>query len=299
MGEILFQTHALCKNYNGKNVVDNVSLAVKKGDIYGFVGLNGAGKTTLMRMAAGLIRPTAGSLSLFGATGDKLDEARRKTASIIENPVFYPSMSGRENVAAYLGLLGKDKTKAAEYLRTVRLDPQSPKKARSFSLGMKQRLSIAMALAADAELLFLDEPTNGLDPEGMYEIRELLKYLNKERGVTIFISSHILSELEKLATTYGFIHYGRLIKEATLHEIEASMYKGYILEATDNALAHKIMSDAGVASNIIDGTLAIKGDINVSEAVAKLSGAGVAVLSLTAKHAELEDYFRNLIGGAQ
>jgi ABC-2 type transport system ATP-binding protein len=293
MSEIVFSTSGLTKKYNRRNAVDNVSLSVKRGDIYGFVGLNGAGKTTLMRMAAGLVNPTAGSLSIFGANGNGLSAARRRTASIIEGPIFYPGMSGRENVAAYMGLLGKDAAKAGDYLNMVRLDPNSPQKARSYSMGMKQRLAIAMALSAEAELLFLDEPTNGLDPEGMYEIRQLLKYLNEQKGVTIFISSHILAELSKLATTYGFIHYGKLLRETSAAEIESSVGGRHILETSDNIAAVKL-----VGGRINNGRLEMDADKAADEVFKVLSSAGIGIRTFNTVQADLEDYFRALIGGA-
>lgn len=297
MSEMVLSTKNLCKIYNNRKVVNNVSLNVKRGEIYGFIGLNGAGKTTFIRMIAGLITPSSGSYTLFDKSGKELDGARKKIASIIEKPIFYPNMSGLENLSLYMSLLKKDKSKAVDYLKMVQLNPASKQKVKEYSLGMKQRLSIAMALSAEAEFLLLDEPTNGLDPNGMYEIRELLKNLNKEKGVTILISSHILAELSKLANRFGFIHCGRLIKEASLEEIATSLQKTYILSTSQPQKTLELFGQK--AKPLKDNAIEVIGDITVSELFRILESNNIEILSFNTKQPDLEEYFRSLIGGGK
>ncbi len=294
MSEIVLSTNNLCKVYNGKNVVDNVSLNVKKGEIYGFVGLNGAGKTTFIRMIAGLIAPTSGNFTLLDRPDNDLGLVRRKIAAIIEGPVFYPSMSGLENLSIYMSLMGKDKSRAADYLKMVQLSPASRLKVKAYSLGMKQRLALAMALSSNAEFLILDEPTNGLDPNGMYEIRELLKNLNREMGVTIFISSHILTELSKLANRFGFIHFGKLIKESTLAEISSSLQKTFVLTTSN---PQKTMELFGENAAIVGENVELSADITATEVFKTLEKNDIEIISINTKQPDLEEYFRSLIGG--
>lgn len=215
--EYVLRTEALTKIYKKQTVVNNVSLCVKKGDIYGFVGKNGAGKTTFIRMILGLAKPDSGSFSLL--PGEDINSARRKTGSLVESPALYTNMTARENLRLVCTISGEDPAQVDDILKTVGLDDTGKKKAGDFSLGMKQRLGIAMALIGDPEFLILDEPINGLDPTGIVEIREILLRLNREQGKTIFISSHILGELEKIATRYGIIAKGKLVEELTAKEL--------------------------------------------------------------------------------
>jgi len=216
----VLQTKEVSKEFNGKKAVDRVSISVGQGDIYGFIGENGAGKTTLMRMVCGLASPTGGSITLFGS-GDLVSQ-RRRMGCTIENPALYPAMTAMENIEAQRILLGiKDKSVSARLLDTVNLGGTDKLKAKDFSLGMKQRLMIALALLDDPEFLVLDEPTNGLDPIGIKEIRSLLQQLNKEYGVTILVSSHLLGELEKIATRYGVICKGKMTDEFQAEELNS------------------------------------------------------------------------------
>ncbi|MBM6686603.1 ATP-binding cassette domain-containing protein [Faecalicatena contorta] len=193
-------------------------MTIHQGDIYGFIGKNGAGKTTLIRMVTGLAAPSDGSIQLFGS--GSLLEGRRRIGTVIEAPAFYPGMTARENIIAFSRLQGlRDFSHVEELLELVGLDHTGKKKCRNFSLGMKQRLAIAIALIGDPKLLILDEPTNGLDPEGMKEVRDLILKLNQERGITVLVSSHILGELSKFATRYGIIHHGKLIEEFTEEDL--------------------------------------------------------------------------------
>ena len=218
MEQVILKTNHLTKRYGHRAVVENLSMAIHQGDIYGFIGKNGAGKTTLIRMVTGLAAPSDGSIQLFG--GGSLLEGRSKIGTVIEAPAFYPGMTARENIIAFSRLQGlHDFSHAEDLLELVGLDHTGKKKCRNFSLGMKQRLAIAISLIGDPKLLILDEPTNGLDPEGMKEVRDLILKLNSERGITVLVSSHILGELSKFATRYGIIHHGKLIEEFTEEDL--------------------------------------------------------------------------------
>ncbi len=222
--EDILTTRNLTKKYRKELAVDQVSMSIKSGDIYGFIGENGAGKTTFMRMVCGLARPSAGEMELYGASGKELQKARKNMGALIENPAVYPNMTAMENLEVqrrYLGIERKDSEEMLEgLLELVGLADVGRKKARNFSLGMKQRLGLAIALTGNPRFIILDEPTIGLDLVGKAELRNLLIKLNREKGLTIFFSSHDLSEMQRLATRYGFLHKGRLIKELTAQELE-------------------------------------------------------------------------------
>ena len=218
MEQVVLKTNHLTKRYGHRAVVENLSMTIHQGDIYGFIGKNGAGKTTLIRMVTGLAAPSDGSIQLFGS--GSLLEGRRRIGTVIEAPAFYPGMTARENIVAFSKLQGlHDFSHTEDLLELVGLTHTGKKKCRNFSLGMKQRLAIAIALIGDPELLILDEPTNGLDPEGMKEVRDLILKLNQEKGITVLVSSHILGELSKFATRYGIIHHGKLIEEFTEEDL--------------------------------------------------------------------------------
>lgn len=222
--ENILKTTNLTKQYKDVKAVDSINLTLNKGDIYGFIGRNGAGKTTTLKMIAGLAKPTDGSFSLFNIPYEELiqKKAFSKVGCLIEAPGLYLDMTAFDNVYLKCICMGiKDKEYVKDLLRIVDLDPNSKKKAKGFSLGMKQRLGIAIALVGEPDLIILDEPTNGLDPQGILEIRETILKLNKERGITFIISSHILGELSKMATRYGIIDKGQLIKELTAEELNA------------------------------------------------------------------------------
>ena len=222
--EKVIVTKNLTKRYGSFTAVNNVDLSVSKGSVYGFIGRNGAGKTTLMKMLLGMANVTSGSFEILGASSGKdLEEARRKVGSIIETPTFYDDMTLYQNLKYRALLIGeKDKSKIDEVLGYVGLSDKRNKKVKSLSLGMRQRLGIASALLGDPEILLLDEPINGLDPVAIKEVRDTLEKLKKERNITIFISSHILGEMEKIATEYGFVNHGKLIKQITKEELEKS-----------------------------------------------------------------------------
>ena len=202
----ILRTNHLTKRYNNRAVVNDLSMTIHEGDIYGFIGKNGAGKTTLIRMITGLASPSDGNILLFGSP--ELKEGRSAIGTVIESPAFYPGMTARQNLIVQCKLQGiRDESQADAILTLVGLDDTGHKKAKDFSLGMRQRLAIAIALIGSPRLLILDEPTNGLDPEGIKEVRELILKLNRDRKITVLISSHILGELSKFATRYGIIHH--------------------------------------------------------------------------------------------
>jgi ABC-2 type transport system ATP-binding protein len=249
MSEYVLQTADLTKTYSRVNVVDKVNIEIKKGDIYGFIGKNGAGKTTTIRVIVGLAGQSSGEIELFGEKN--LNIGRRKTGTVIEYPALYPYMTAEGNVECQRILLGvkdKNKTKIKEILDIVGLGNTGKKKAKNFSLGMKQRLAIALALIGDPEFLFLDEPTNGLDPTGIKEIRDLILKLNKERDITVMVSSHILGELAKIATRYGVISKGKLVKE---------FYADDLKDLVRNKIKIKV-NDAKTAVSLIKNQLNIK-----------------------------------------
>ncbi|WP_417168996.1 ABC transporter ATP-binding protein [[Clostridium] scindens] len=214
----ILRTNHLTKRYNNRAVVNDLSMTIHEGDIYGFIGKNGAGKTTLIRMITGLASPSDGNILLFGSP--ELKEGRSAIGTVIESPAFYPGMTARQNLIVQCKLQGiRDESQADAILTLVGLDDTGHKKAKDFSLGMRQRLAIAIALIGSPRLLILDEPTNGLDPEGIKEVRELILKLNRDRKITVLISSHILGELSKFATRYGIIHHGKLIEEFTENQL--------------------------------------------------------------------------------
>lgn len=226
MGDAVLVARNLTKIYLRVPAVDHVSMTVNRGDIYGFIGANGAGKTTFMRMICGLVKPAGGEIELFGVKGTKaLQEARKKMGALIEHPAIYPNMSAMENLEIQRRYLGMNRENASketlrDLLELVGLGDAGLKRAGQFSLGMKQRLGLAIALIGNPEFIILDEPTIGLDPVGVVELRSLLQQLNRERNMTIFFSSHNLSEMERLATRYGFMHKGKLVKEITAEQLE-------------------------------------------------------------------------------
>lgn len=291
--DYVLQTKNLTKIYSGVPVVDNVSLNVKKGEIYGFVGKNGAGKTTLIRLILGLAKPTSGSFTLL--SDSNVDRARRKTGSLIESPSLYANMTARENLGLYCTMLGVDKKCTDEILRTVGLTDTGKKKARDFSLGMKQRLGIAMALIGDPEFIIFDEPINGLDPTGIIEVRELMLDLNKKHGKTIFISSHILGELEKTATCYGIISKGKLVEEITAEELNKRCQSCIAIKVDNAEKAKKVISEFLKSDNFLienGNKILIKDKVeNIGALSNSLFNAGITVEEISKQENNMESYF--------
>ena len=298
---IAVATHGITKIYGGIRRVDDVSMRVMKGEIYGLIGRNGAGKTTLIRMILGIASPSSGSLELCGATTPEgLAEMRRRTGALIEQPAFYPRLSAAGNIKAYALAVGLGGIDPAPLLSLVGLGDVGKKQVRNFSLGMKQRLAIAMALAGDPELLFLDEPVNGLDPQGIVEIRELILKLNHEHGITVLISSHYLDELSKLATHFGFIDRGKLVKEISAAELEVACRKCTEITVSDTKILSRVLDKMGLDYSIKSDTHAeIYGNINVTDLTLKLFGEHCSVQSVNERNENLETFYINLVGGGK
>lgn len=302
MKDIILSTHNLTKKYDKVVAVDKVNMELRRGEIYGLVGKNGAGKTTFLRMITGQTFVTEGSISLFGSTGSKLNQERRKIGAIIEIPSFYSYLTAEQNLEYYrrqMGIPGKDCVKEA--LQEVNLTDTGNKKFKSFSLGMKQRLGLAFALMNKPELLLLDEPINGLDPFGIVEIRNLLIRLSKERNITILISSHILSELTNVATCYGFIENGKMIRQLTADEL-ANECKKYMELKVDNveAMIALLETKLNCSSYRItpDYTIQLYEYLDQPSVISNLAVSnGIALNSLTVKDINLENYFIQLVGG--
>ncbi len=298
MSDLLLETKGLTKAYGKRNVVSNVDIHVKKGSIYGLIGRNGAGKTTLMKMIAGMTRPTDGSFDYTGIDGGNKN-AFGKIGALIEIPALMPSLSAHDNMKLKCIAYGKgDDAFIADTLNLVGLSKTGKKKAGKFSLGMKQRLGIALALAGDPEILLLDEPINGLDPQGIAEVREILTKLNQERGITIIISSHILAELAKLATDYAIIDNGVIVEESTRDELELRCRTKLVFKCDDPAGAIKVLKDAGY-SNLEQGEddsiyVYEEGEVGPDMNM-KICQAGIMVRSFAYETVDLEEYFLNTI----
>lgn len=297
LSETILSTDRLTKTYGGRPVLDSVSMNVQKGDIYGFVGLNGAGKTTMIRLISGLICKTSGGFTLFGVpdTGNMV-ASRKRISCMVENPALYANMTAIENLKMQYYIRNDSRIEKAEnLLRLVGLENTGKAKVKNFSLGMRQRLAIAMALVGSPEFLLLDEPTNGLDPEGIREVRELLQRLNREREITILISSHILTELEKLATTYGFIHRGKLVKEISSSEIEKAKHPVYEIDVSDTLSAMRVIGEG--VEIVSPERILVRGEYTATELVHILDGANILVKNISTASTDLESYFMTLIGG--
>lgn len=293
----IIQTHHLTKSIGGRDLVADVSMSVRKGEIYGFLGPNGAGKTTVMKMLTNLWKPTSGSIELFGETLTPTSyEVLKRMGSILEFPVFYEHLSGRENLILHSEYMGYYNPGSIENtLEMLELADAAHKPVRSYSLGMKQRLGIARAILCKPELLILDEPVNGLDPAGMKQIRGLLKTLCADYGITVLVSSHILTEVESIADTIGIIHHGRMKKEISLKEI-GQMSLAYItLSVADTEKAAYVLSEKLGLTNFKigdDGNIRIYDDrVSPQELAKTLAFGSVEVLSLGKKAETLEDYF--------
>ena len=298
----ILNTKNLTKTYKKKNAVSNLNMSINKGDIYGFIGKNGAGKTTTIKMIVGLAAPTSGEITLFESKS--LNQGRRKIGTVIEAPAFVPNLTARQNMLIQWKLLGnKNPAIIDEMLNLVGLDYVGKKKVKNFSLGMKQRLGIAMTLMGEPEFLVLDEPTNGLDPKGIVEVRELLQKLNEERGLTILISSHILSELAKLATRIGIIDDGVLLEEFSIDELDERCKSKLVVLVDDTEKAKDILAEQLNLNdyNVIDANTIEIYDKDVDSATINttLAKNDVVVNSISTSHADLEEYFLNVIKGGK
>ena len=299
--DYVLQTDSLTKTYKTTKALDRLTMNVERGAIYGFVGRNGAGKTTLIRLICGLQLPTEGSFTLYGCpnTGREITKARRRMGAVVETPSIYLSMTAEENLKQQYQILGLPSCEGVgELLELVRLQNTGRKKARDFSLGMRQRLGIAVALAGDPDFLILDEPANGLDPQGIIEIRELILRLNRERQITVLISSHILDELSRLATHYGFIDNGHMVKEISAKDLEASCRKCLRLTVSSTRPLAAALEGMGLEFTVRSDTEAdVYGAPPVTDLTLALHAAGCQVKNIHEHDESLESYYMNLVGG--
>lgn len=297
--EYVLKTKELTKIYAGKPAVDHVNIEIKKGDIYGFIGRNGAGKTTFIRTVVGLAKPSSGEIELF--EDKNLEKGRSKIGTVIEYPAVYPHLTAKQNMEAQRLLMGvSDKKKTEELLDIVGLKGTGNKKAKNFSLGMKQRLAIALALIGEPEFLFLDEPINGLDPAGIKDIRDLILKLNREHGITIMVSSHILGELSKIATCYGVINDGKLVDQFRAEELKDRVMSGVRLKVNDVDRACKILTqEIGVVKYRKDGddsVIIFDHNDDMGKINSALTSHDIIVSSIINEGNDFEEYFIQLMG---
>lgn len=301
--EYCLTTAMLCKQYKNLKALNGLTMHVPKGAIYGLVGRNGAGKTTLIRVIAGIQKPTSGEYALYGVknTDRAIYKVRRHMGAVVETPSIYMDMTAEENLKIQYHVLGMpDYEGITELLQSVGLAGCGKKKAKHFSLGMRQRLGIAVALCGSPDFLALDEPANGLDPQGIIEIRELILRLNQEHQITILISSHILDELSKLATHYGFMDSGAMVREVSAAELDAVCRKCVRLSVTDTRALCRVLDGMGMEYNIISDTDAdIYGEISVTQLAIALDKENCEVKSMHEHDESLENYYMNLMGGGK
>lgn len=298
--ETIIETEALTKRYKQKTVVNELDMKVPKGSIYGFLGPNGAGKSTTMKMLLGLIHPQRGNIRIFGKSLNPKNrlEILKNTGSLIESPSYYGHLTGRENLEIICTLKDAPKEEIDQVLELVRMENQQHKKAGHYSLGMKQRLGLASALLGHPKLLLLDEPTNGLDPAGIQEMRELICSLPRRAGITVLVSSHLLGEIDQMATHVGIIDKGQLIFQNSLSALhEHSRCKLY-LRTTDNAGAISELAQNGISAVLQNDELLLQdtSDSGVSRAIRLLVYAGIGILRAEETQVSLEDIFLNLTG---
>lgn len=297
--EYVLTANAICKQYKHCKALNDFSIHVPKGAIYGFVGKNGAGKTTFIRLLCGLQFATSGDFTLYGINSEskEIETARKRIGAIVESPSVYMDMTAEENLKAQYRVLGlPSRDGIRELLALVGLEDTGRKKAKNFSLGMRQRLGIAVALAGDPDFLILDEPVNGLDPQGIIEMRELILKLNRERRVTVLISSHLLDELSRLATHYGFIDNGCMVKEISREELEAACRKCFRIEVSDSRILARVLEEQGLEYTILSDTRAdIFAGIDITKLTLALAEQNCNILSIQEKDESLESYYMNLI----
>lgn len=299
--DYVLETNNLTKKYRRYPALNELNMHVPKGSIYGLVGKNGAGKTTLIRLICGLQEPTSGSFTLYLQENgsQSIANARRRMGAVVETPSIFLNMTAEDNLKQQSMILGLPSYEGIpELLKLVGLENTGKKKARNFSLGMKQRLGIAVALVGDPDFLMLDEPINGLDPQGIVEMRELILKLNRERQVTVLISSHILDELSRLATHYGILDNGRMVLELSAAELESKFRSCVCMEVTDTAVLARVLDSMNVEYKILTATTAnVFAKTNVTRLAAALEQEGCEILSMREKDESLESFFLSLVGG--
>ena len=302
--EYVLQARELVKSYRGARVLNGVSMNIRRGDIYGFVGENGSGKTTVIRLITGLIYADSGEFSLFGvkSSDPSIRAARARVGAIVEAPSIYLNFSAKENLLMQSGILGKrDEKKCKEILETVGLGElwDNRKNAGNFSLGMRQRLGIAMALLGDPEFIILDEPMNGLDPSGIVEIRELILRLNRDKGITFLISSHILTELSLVATRYGIISRGKILQEISAEELAGVCLHSTEIKAEDPVALEALLAEIFDRKRLspIGGGVRVEGEVDLNEVLGKIIAAGIRITSVNTYRSGIEDYYLSMTGG--
>lgn len=301
--EYCLVTDTLCKQYRNFKALNGISMHVPKGSIYGLVGRNGVGKTTLIRLISGIQEPTSGSYTLYDVknTDKAIYKVRQRMGAVVESPAIYLDMTAEDNLKMQYQILGIPSYDGIpELLQLVDLADCGKKKAKNFSLGMKQRLGIAVALCGNPDFLVLDEPVNGLDPQGIIEIRELILKLNREHQITILISSHILDELSKLATHYGFVDRGIIVKEISAANLDAVCRKCIRLSVTDTRILCRVLDQMEIEYNIVSDTEAdVYGEISVTKLALALDKENCEVKSMQEHDESLENYYMNLVGGGR
>lgn len=301
--EYVLQTENLKKKYGRFQALDGLTVNIPKGAIYGFVGRNGAGKTTLIRLICGLQKPTSGCFTLFGVSSESGDivRSRHRMGAVVETPAVYADMTAEDNLRQQYLILGLPSFDGIPgLLELVGLGETGKKRVRDFSLGMKQRLGIAIALAGDPEFIVLDEPANGLDPQGIVELRELILRLNREKGITFLISSHILDELSRLATHYGIIDRGRTVKELSAEELDAACRKCVRVEVSDASALARVLDGMGIEYRLASDRLAdVYSTVSVTKLVIALAEENCEVFSMYENDESLESYFISLVGGGE
>lgn len=304
--EYILRTVGVSKKYRSNWVLRRVNMNIQRGDIYGFVGENGSGKTTIIRLITGLISADEGHIELFGVSSESAEiiSVRKKLGAIVESPSIYKNMSASENLKMQSTILGfDDDEKIKHVLSEVGLSEvyDDKKKVGNFSLGMRQRLGIAMALLGDPEFIILDEPMNGLDPAGIVEIRELILKLNREKHITFLISSHILTELSLVANKYGIISHGCLIKEITAEELEKACRPTTVIVAKNSQALYDLLSSYISSEDLhqIRNGVRIVGVINLNDLLKKIVSAEIEILSINCNQTNIENYYISLLGGAR
>lgn len=295
------ETTGLVKSFRRRRVIDGLALHVGRGEIYGFIGKNGSGKSTTMKMIAGLMPPTAGEISVLGQRLQPC-EAHGRVGALIETPGIYLNLSAFDNLmvkALALGLVDA-REEARGLLAAVGLADTGKQKAKRFSMGMKQRLGVALALLGDPDVLLLDEPLNGLDPEGARDIRNLIVRLNRERGVTVLISSHVLDQLERICTVYGVIRDGRMVAELTAAEVEEACASSLVLRCAEQARALAVLAERCPQARLTalpGDALRIEGPVEAADVSRALMAEGIAVIDLHRTEGDREAFFVELMGG--
>ncbi|MBQ8930927.1 MAG: ATP-binding cassette domain-containing protein [Ruminiclostridium sp.] len=299
--DYILSTNNLTKRYGKQNALDNVSVHIKKGDIYGLIGKNGAGKTTLLRIISGLADATSGEYSIFGKNPQEMKGLQSRIGVLVENPGIYPDMTAYQNVRTKCLALGiRDKNVPNELLKLVNLSYKGKKPAEKFSLGMRQRLGMAMALAGNPDIFILYEPINGLDPEGIIEVREMITKLNHELGITFIISSHILEELAKTATVFGIINNGAMVEEISSEKLAEKCESRIELMTDDASKACTVLEEMGFTNyKVLEN-----GFINIYEQLERtgditmeLALKGVRTTHISIANKSLEEYYVELVGG--